>query len=148
MEPSYVGDNARELERMRGLVERMSDEDLRRPVNPHWTVAGVLGHIAFWDGCYLSLADKLERGEPFSPGDSEPDEVDWMNDGTRPLIHAIDPREAARVALQIAEETDRRMATVAPERMYPIDPESPINPLRATHRAEHLDDIEGALGTT
>ncbi len=41
------------------------------------------------------LADKLERGVPFSPSDAEPEDVDWINDATRPLIHAIAPREAA-----------------------------------------------------
>ena len=29
--------------------------------------------------------------------------------------------------------------------MYPGDPDSPINPRRWEHRAEHLDEIEAAL---
>jgi len=32
---SYVGENARELARMRSLVARLGEEELRRPVNPH-----------------------------------------------------------------------------------------------------------------
>lgn len=44
---SYVERNTRELERMRALVARLSDDDLDRAVNEHWTVAAVLGHIAF-----------------------------------------------------------------------------------------------------
>jgi hypothetical protein len=142
----YIEQNTRERERMRALVERLGDDELRRPVNEHWTVAGVLGHIAFWDGRVLSLADKLESGEPFSPSDDEPEEVDWINDASRPLIHAIAPREVARLALRLAEEADRRVASIAPDRMFPIDAGSPLNPVRATHRAEHLDDIEAALG--
>ncbi|HYZ11963.1 MAG TPA: hypothetical protein VE962_08725, partial [Actinomycetota bacterium] len=55
------------------------------------------------------------------------------------------PREAARQALRIAEETDGRVASLPPERMWPNDPNSPLNALRATHRAEHLDDIDTAL---
>jgi hypothetical protein len=31
--------------------------------------------------------------------------------------------------------------------MYPTDADSPLNPLRAAHRGEHLDQIEAALGT-
>lgn len=85
---SYVEHNTRERERLRGLVERLGDDELRRPVNEHWTVAGVLGHIAFWDARALVLADKLERGVPFSPSDAEPEKVDWVNDATRPLILA------------------------------------------------------------
>jgi hypothetical protein len=31
--------------------------------------------------------------------------------------------------------------------MWPDDATSPLNPLRAAHRGEHLDEIEAALGT-
>ena len=142
---SFVERNARELDRMRQLVSRMSDEDLLRPVGEHWTVAGILGHIAFWDGRNLALAGKLERGVPFSPSDTEPEDVDWINDAARPLILAIEPRRLAELAVGTAEDTDRRVASLPPERMWPGDPESPINPLRATHRGEHLDQIEAVL---
>jgi uncharacterized damage-inducible protein DinB len=143
---SYIEENTRERERLRTLVERLSEDELRRPVNPHWTVAGVLGHIAFWDGRVLALADKLERGVPFSSSDNEPEDVDWINDASRPLIHAIAPRDVADLSLQLAEETDQRVASIAPDRMWPEDPESPITRLRASHRGEHLDDIDAALG--
>ena len=147
----FIEPNARELERLRGLVERLTPEELRTSVNEYWTVAGVLGHIAFWDGRALALAGKLEHGlaegseHLFSADDDEPGEVDWINDATRPLIHAIDPAEAARLTLQIAEDTDERVATLPPEHMWPRDPASPLNPLRASHRGEHLNDIERAL---
>jgi Mycothiol maleylpyruvate isomerase N-terminal domain len=146
-ERSFVEENARELERMRRLVARLRDEDLRRPVGEHWTVAGILGHIAFWDGRVLALAGKLERGVPFSPSDTEPEDVDWINDAARPLILAIEPRSLAELALRTAEETDRRVASLPPERMWPEDPESPIYSLRASHRGEHLDQIEAAVGS-
>jgi hypothetical protein len=142
---SYVDQNTRERERLRALVEGVDEDELRTPVNEHWTVAGVLGHIAFWDARVLALADKLERGVPFSPSDAEPEDVDWINDATRPLIHAIPPLEAARLALRIAEETDARVASLPVDRLWPRDPGSPLYPQRASHRAEHLDDVEAAL---
>lgn len=145
LDSSYIEQNTRERERLRALVARLGDDELRRPANEHWTVAGVLGHMAFWDGRALFLADKLERGVPFSSSDDEPEDVDWINDATRPLIHAIAPRDVAELALRLAEETDRRVASISPDRMYPLDPDSPVNPLRADHRAEHLDQIEAAL---
>ena len=107
---SYVEPNARERERLHDLVSRLRDDELSIPVNEHWTVAGVMGHIAFWDARVLALADKLERDVPFSSSDAEPEDVDWINDATRPLIQAIPPREAAELALRLAEETDRRVA--------------------------------------
>src|SRR5439155_14362133 len=123
---SYVDENTRERERLRALVERLDEDELRAPVNEHWTVAAVFGHIAFWDARVLALADKLERGIPFSPSDAEPEDVDWINDATRPLIHAIEPREVARLALRLAEETDGRVASRPPDRMWPDDPGSPV----------------------
>ena len=142
---SYVDENTRERERLRALVERLDEDELRMPVNEHWTVAAVFGHIAFWDGRALALADKLERGMSFSPSDAKPEDVDWINDAARPLIHAISPREVAQLALRIAEETDARVASVPVDRLWPRDPDSPLYPLRADHRGEHLDDLEAAL---
>ena len=142
---SFVEANARERERLRRLVERLSDDELRVAVNDYWTVAGVLGHIAFWDARALALSEKVDRGLPFSPADDEPEDVAWINDATRPLIHAIEPRVAADLALRLAEETDRRVASLPIERLWPTDPVSPLNPRRASHRGEHLDEIEAAL---
>ena len=92
------------------------------------------------------LAEKIDRGEPWAPGDAEPD-GDWLNDSTRPLIHAIRPRDAARLALRIAEQTDARVAELPLDRLWPHDPDSPINAGRHEHRREHLDEIEAALRT-
>jgi sulfite reductase beta subunit-like hemoprotein len=142
---SYVDQNTRERERLRALVERLDEDELRSSVNPHWTVAGVFGHIAFWDARMLALADKLDRGVPFSASDAEPEDVDWINDATRPLIHAIAPIEAARLALRIAEETDAKVAGLPVDRLWPHDPGSPLYPVRASHRGEHLDEVEAAL---
>jgi hypothetical protein len=142
---SYVEHNTRERERLRALVARLGDEELRSPVNEYWTVAGVLGHIAFWDGRVLALAGKMERGVPFSPSDNEPEDVDWINDASRPLIHAVPARDLAQLALDLAEETDQRVASLDPDRMYPADADSPIYSLRAAHRGEHLDEVEAAL---
>ena len=143
-ERSYIEANTRERERLRALVEGLDDETLLFPVNEYWTVAGVLGHIAYWDIRILVLAEKIDRGEPWAAGDAEP-EGDWLNDSTRPLIHAIAPRVAAELALQTAEQCDALVAELPPERLWPGDPDSPINAGRWEHRAEHLDEIEAAL---
>jgi hypothetical protein len=141
---SYVDVNTRERERLRAFVERVDDEALAAPANEYWTVAGVLGHLAYWDNRVLVLAEKIDRGEPWVPSDEEP-EGDWLNDSTRPIILAIEPRRAAQLALELAEEADRRVAELPLERMSPLDPESPIYPVRGDHRGEHLDELEAAL---
>jgi hypothetical protein len=141
---SYIEANTRERERMRALVEGLDDEALQAAVNEYWTVAGVLGHIAYWDIRVLVLAEKIDRGEPWAAGDAEP-EGDWLNDSTRPLIHAIRPRDAAAFSLRIAEQTDSLVAELPLDRLYPQDPDSPIYAGRFEHRGEHLDEIEAAL---
>lgn len=141
----YVEPNDRERRRLSALVARLGAADLGRPVNGDWTVAGVLGHMAFWDARNLVLARRMQGGGALSPADAEPEDVTWINDAIRPLIDAIPPLEAARLALRVADETDALMATLDPTRLWPIDPESHVNPLRASHRAEHLDEIEHAL---
>ena len=146
MTQPYVEENARAMERLRALVGRLSDEDLRTRAGEHWTVADVLGHMAFWDGRAFELGRKIERGVPFSPSDEEPEDVDWINDAMHPLIQAIPPLEVAELALRRAEATDELMAALPPDRVYPNDSSSPVNALRASHRGEHLDQIEAALG--
>ena len=133
---------------MRALTERLTDDQLNVRVNEFWTVAGVLGHIAWWDGRALFLANKLVKGDPFTESDHEPEDVDWINDAGRPLIHAVPPRELAELALRIADETDGRIASLPPDllaKTYPADPTCPLNAVRADHRSEHLDEIEEAL---
>jgi uncharacterized damage-inducible protein DinB len=143
---SYIDVNTRERERLRAFIERVDDEALAAPANQYWTVAGVLGHMAYWDSRVLVFAEKVDRGEPWVPSDEEP-EGDWLTDSTRPIIHAIEPRRAAELALEIAEEVDRRVAELPLDRMAPLDPDSPIWPARGDHRGEHLDELEAALPT-
>jgi hypothetical protein len=141
---SFVAANGRELARMRALVSRLSDRQLGAMVNEYWSAAGVLGHIAFWDGRALYLAGKLQRGEPFGASD-KPQGVDWINDSARPLIHAIDPRALAELAVSIAEKTDELVASLSDELLAGLDETSPLNPERADHRGEHLNEIEAAI---
>jgi sulfur carrier protein ThiS len=42
-------------ERLRALVNRMTDKDLERRIDGDWTVAALLAHLAFWDYRVLVL---------------------------------------------------------------------------------------------
>jgi len=137
--------NRKERERMRALIERLSDDDLRRKVNDEWTVAAYLLHVAFWDARNRWLADKQRSGVAFTASDVEPDDPTWVNDTMRPFLHAVPPREAARLALRFAEIADDGVASPPAAGWWPDNEKSLVNPLRAAHRAEHLDEIEAAL---
>ena len=146
MDRSYIAENNAERERLKALVERLSDDELSRPMAAGWTVAAVLAHIAFWDARALHFMDKWENGTAPSTSDHEPPNIDWVNDASQPLCLALPPRTAAPLARQLAEETDRRVKALSDDllaQLIAIGP--PFNLSRANHRKEHLDEIEAYL---
>lgn len=145
MDRGYPEKNAQELARMRALIGRLSDDDLRRQANAEWTIAATLLHIAYWDARALWLADKIRRGEPFTKAEEEPDPPTWVNDTVRPFLHAVPPREAAALAVRMAEQCDGVIASLAPDTVWPNDQTSLLNAFRSEHRREHLDEIEATL---
>jgi hypothetical protein len=142
MDRSYIAETDAQRARLKALVERLSGEDLMRPMDAGWTVAGVLAHIAQWDSLALYLVNKFESGvEPYNIGWGRED-VDWINGMSKPMCLAMPPHLAAQFALQIAEQTDARMASLSDElleKIIAVGP--PFNISRAVHRKEHLDDI-------
>jgi uncharacterized damage-inducible protein DinB len=143
VDKSYIADNNRERERLKALVERLSDEQLSRPMPGGWTVAAVLAHMAFWDARALHLMDKWENGAEPSRDDWEPDNIDWVNDASKVLCLALPPRRAALLAVEVAEQTDRRVEALSDELLAKlIELGPPFNLSRAEHRKEHLDEIE------
>ncbi len=146
VEKTYISENNFERQRLQALVDRLSDEELSRPMSAGWTVAAVLAHLAFWDGRAIYLIDKWESGVAPSAADHEPQHIDWVNDASKPLCLALPPRTAAQLALQLAEEADRRVAALSDDLVAQnVAAGRPLNLSRAHHRKEHLDDIERAL---
>ena len=91
--------------------------------------------------------DRWEKGEA-SPtaDDNEPEDVDWINDASQPLAHAIAPRAAAELALSLAEEADRRVAALSSALVTANEAAGdPVHLGRWEHRRAHLDEIELAL---
>jgi hypothetical protein len=141
---SYVAENDRERRRLEGLVGRLDDAALGRPMPAGWTVAGVLAHLAFWDQRIVLLLELLRRGAPI-PLENESD-VDWVNDSAKPLQLALPPRTAATLAVETARAADAAVAALSDELIARnAAAGGPITLLRATHRREHLDEIEQAL---
>ena len=144
---SYVGENDAQRERLRALVRRLTDQELGRPMSAGWTIAGVLGHLAFWDQRVLVLLERWERAGPSAvPPVLDHAAVDWINDAAKPLPLALLPRRAADLAVSIAEAVDRKVKALPDEFVVRnVAAGTPVNLLRAEHRREHLDEIERAL---
>jgi uncharacterized damage-inducible protein DinB len=144
---AYVAENEVERKRLSSLVARLSDRDLARPMPGGWTVASVLGHVAFWDQRVIALIEEWRKaGVGTPPKMLDGGNVDWINDATKPLLLAVAPRRAAELTLSIAESTDRMLAEL-PEDFLAANGRagSPVNVHRAEHRREHIDEIESAL---
>jgi hypothetical protein len=142
----YVTRNDTERARLKALVAKCSDADLARPMPAGWTVAGVLGHLAFWDQRILTLLEQWET-KGVTPNLEVAADVDWINDSGKPLLLAVPPRKAAELALAIAEAVDRKVAALSDDLVSRnAAAGSPLNLDRAVHRREHLDEIERALG--
>jgi uncharacterized damage-inducible protein DinB len=143
---SYVAENDAERERLRALARRLSDQDLARPMDAGWTVAGVLAHVALWDQRILVLLDEWERrGPSWTPPVEDARDVDWVNDAAKPLCLALPPRVAAELALSVAETVDERVAAVSDALIEANARAGVLNWRRAEHRREHLDEIDRAL---
>jgi hypothetical protein len=141
---SYIERNQQQLERMRALVDRLGDDELRRPVGEHWTVAATLAHLAYWDiRAVGALEATLQHGLPiifWDVTDGLP-----VNDALTPKWLALPPREAADGAVAAATALAGVVERL-PDDLRPAVARKRYRILeRAIHWSEHLDEIERAL---
>lgn len=140
----FVAENTRERERLAALVESLTDEELRLPLEAGWTIAAALAHLAFWDQWSLvRLRRWKQSGVVASPVD-----VDAVNDTFLPFSLALAPREAAKIAVSSAEAIDHELEKISDELIRAIEGLGDRFRLyRAIHRKMHLDEIEAVLQT-
>ena len=141
LDSSFVEKNQTSTARIRALTARLTDDDLRRPVGEHWTVAIALAHIAFWDRRVLAVLEATE-----SAGKLSAPAIDLsVNDLLLPFWAAMPVREAAQLAIESAEAVDARLTAFPAsllEEMYAAGPRWVV---RAIHRDAHLDEMEASL---
>jgi len=143
---SYVAENRAQLERLRALTDKLSDQQLAGSLPAGWTVAGVLAHLAFWDQRVVTLIDAWAGGRGTAPVTYDGAAVDWINDAGKPLCLALPPRVAARIAVEAAVAADERVAALSEAQLAANAAAGhPISVLRAEHRREHLDEIDQSL---
>lgn len=141
---NYIEANAKGRERLRDLVNRLSDEELALQAGDGWTVAAILAHLAFWDYRVLVL---ITRWKNAGVGPS-PIDVDGVNDAAKPLCLAIPGCKAASLAVDAAEAVDAELVNLPEDLRSEIDvlvQEGKFRLNRSIHRDEHLDQIERIL---
>lgn len=142
MSNPYTQENAVERERLAALVNHLTDEELSRPVEAGWTVAGFLAHLAFWDRRALTLLRKWKQ-EGIGPS---PIDTDVVNEAMREHCTAIPPRVAAQMAVACAAAIDREIEQLDAEMLAAVETDgTTVHLNRAAHRKLHLEQIERAL---
>ena len=144
---SHVARNDAERARLTSLVARSTDQQLSHPLSAGWTVASVLGHLAFWDQRVVVVLERWRAaGVAAVPATLDHSAVDWINDATKPLLLALPPRRVAELAVATAEAVDRAVASLPDDFVAAnAGAGNPVNLLRAEHRREHMEEIERAL---
>ena len=138
---SFVERNRASTERIRARAARLTDAEMQTPVGEHWTVGIVFAHLAFWDRRVMYVMEMTEKeGKVHIPN------IDiFVNDLSLPLWAAIPPREAARIAIEEAEELDRRLENWRQDYLEEMFAVNLRWVERSLHRNDHLDEAEAAL---
>jgi hypothetical protein len=150
MERQFRVENNRERERLKALVDRITDEELKLIIYKEgWTVAAMLAHLAFWDQYGLAVLRRWKQeGVQASAWARGSTDSNAVNDGLLPLALAMPPRVAAALAVSAAESVDREIAASSPDFIKAIEAlDQPFRLNRSLHRKLHLDEIEALLKT-
>jgi hypothetical protein len=144
----YSQQNTDSRNRLESLVRGLSDADLARSTEYGWTVAALLGHLAFWDHRMSVILQRWqELGYDPSPIDSGA-----VNDALKVICHALEPHTAAELALSAAAKIDSELDLLSPELVKQIEDHAEATGTqfrmnRALHRESHIRDIEALLKT-
>lgn len=146
MERQYVINNKKERERLIKLVNEISDKELKLVIYKEgWTVAAMLGHLAFWDLRRLELVKRWRQGE-LKRSDIDGINMHTVNDALVPFFLELPPRKLADLAVSAAEALDRALERLPVNLLPAIKAMGDRNALnRGIHRKMHLDEIDALL---
>jgi hypothetical protein len=141
---NYNKENDLSRERLKQLVNRINDEELKLVIYKEgWTVAVALGHVAFWDERRTRLYKKWMKSgivpEPVM-------DFDILNDALMTVLLRMPPRAAAEMVVACAEAVDKAIRGLPGEMVLAISRLGDVHALnRGVHRKMHLDEIDALL---
>jgi hypothetical protein len=135
--------NRTSRERLVAVVAQLGDRDIK--IEGGWTAAGLLGHLAFWDGIALARLDKhVREGAPL---ELQTEAIaDHINAAAMPQWLDTPTAVAGRRAIAAATAIEASVAGLSAEvqgRVKALGKAFIVD--RSAHRKEHLDQIERAL---
>ena len=145
---SCVGDhserNREGLAKLRRLAS-LTDAELAEDTGNGWTVATVLGHMAFFDRLLILRWDTYEKDGVFA--ELTPNHFDLINYAGADDWSALPPRIAVARCIEAAEHAVARIDAL-PEKIVSVVLETPRVALleRMLHWNPHLDQIQTAIG--
>lgn len=146
MDRGHIQRNDASRERLRTLLERLSDDDLRRRVGD-WTVAMSLAHIGFWDRLtHLRWVETVASGRDLPASIGSP-QTDLVNDTNLDLwAEALDIPGIRSFVLKAAADLDAHVATL-PDALVEAAQGADLGRHldRSRHRDGHLEPIEAAF---
>jgi hypothetical protein len=139
----FIHPNDSSRKKLETFINSLSDEDFARTNAHGWTVAALLGHLAFWDQRMIVLLHRWQKDGV----DEAPVDADMINDSLRPICLALEPRAAADLCLASAKEANDALAAMSPE-LFEAILASPnfFRFDRSKHRDDHLGEIARILG--
>src|SRR4051794_13477790 len=106
MANSYTERNKQSLAELRDFVGMLTDDQLQQDLGDGWTVAAVLGHLAFWDRRAFQNATRVSANDSFrNPGEN----VDVLNDALLYQWKRIPPRDAISEFIEAGTQANEKM---------------------------------------
>ena len=142
-DPKLIAENNASRERLRALLERLTDEQYNLPLDTDWTIGSTLAHIALFDKRAIEILDLWEK-QGVAPSPNDPDII---NAALLPFLRELPPAAIKQLSLEFAETLDAKLITLpdAVIDQFVSVGDHPFNLTRAKHRNEHFEQIEQAL---
>lgn len=141
---TLVRENDLSRERLRELFARLTDAQYAIAPENAWTIGSTLAHVAVFDRRAIEILNRWER-EGVAPSPNDPDII---NGALAPFLRELPPAAISRLAMEFAEILDAKLAALPDAVLDEFESKggAPFRLSRASHRNEHVEQIEAVLG--
>jgi hypothetical protein len=145
MNPEINARNQAAAGRVRAVTARLSEEELLRLIDPPWSAAALLAHMAFWDRFTLARWLHAKSGTGLPPSIDE-EAMELVNQAALREWGVIPPRTAVDECLAAVATVDEFIESIEDATLSRVLLEGRERLIdRSIHRSEHLKTIEDAF---